>query len=259
MGALISSAFIDPADLPGCYRDDETNAVSCPFDDPMWGWGLVQVLSIMAVYGYILFTASNMLSDGSELLLLVPSIAGIVGSVVLPILGAVPDGAIMLFSGMGDDAQEQLAVGVGTLAGSTIMLLTIPWGCSIFSGAVPLDSNGLAAYSRRREPVPKGTRLSSRGVSPDGTIRSNAKVMVLTAMLYLIIQGPAFQYAQDATDGVMEKVAKVEHWFSIVGLITAIAAFIGCKLTQFEPTPKAFKRYSAPRLICCRVVPQTSR
>ena len=29
---------------------------------------------------------------GSELLLLVPSLAGIVGSVVLPILGAVPDG-----------------------------------------------------------------------------------------------------------------------------------------------------------------------
>ena len=35
-----------------------------------------------------------MISDGSELLLLVPSLAGLVGSVVLPVLGAVPDGAI---------------------------------------------------------------------------------------------------------------------------------------------------------------------
>lgn len=68
-----------------------------------------------------------MISDGSELLLLVPAVAGIVGSVVLPVLGAVPDGAIVLFSGMGDDAQEELSVGVGALAGSTIMLLTIPW------------------------------------------------------------------------------------------------------------------------------------
>lgn len=68
-----------------------------------------------------------MISNGSELLLLVPAVAGIVGSVVLPILGAVPDGAIVLFSGMGDDAQEELSVGVGALAGSTIMLLTIPW------------------------------------------------------------------------------------------------------------------------------------
>lgn len=73
------------------------------------------------------FSASNMISDGSELLLLVPSLAGVVGSVVLPVLGAVPDGAIVLFSGMGDDAQAQLSVGVGALAGSTIMLLTIPW------------------------------------------------------------------------------------------------------------------------------------
>lgn len=68
-----------------------------------------------------------MISDGSELLLLVPAVAGVVGSVVLPVLGAVPDGAIVLFSGLGDDAQEELSVGVGALAGSTIMLLTIPW------------------------------------------------------------------------------------------------------------------------------------
>jgi hypothetical protein len=69
----------------------------------------------------VLFVASNMISDGSELLLLLPSIAGIVGSCVLPVLGAVPDGMIVLFSGMGPDAQKQLDVGVGALAGSTIM------------------------------------------------------------------------------------------------------------------------------------------
>ena len=69
-------------------------------------WGMVQCLSLLVAYGYILFNASNMLSEGSELLLLVPSLAGLVGSIVLPILGAVPDGAIMLFSGLGDDAQR---------------------------------------------------------------------------------------------------------------------------------------------------------
>ena len=53
--------------------------------------------------------------------------AGLVGGVVLPLLGAVPDGAIILFSGLGDyeTAQETLSVGVGALAGSTIMLLTV--------------------------------------------------------------------------------------------------------------------------------------
>ena len=35
-----------------------------------------------------------MISDGSELLLLVPKWAGLIGSIVLPFLGAVPDSAI---------------------------------------------------------------------------------------------------------------------------------------------------------------------
>ena len=110
MGSAISRAFIDTDDLPGCIEVD--GDVDCSFGNEGWGWGLIQVLSIMGAYGLILFNASNMLSNGSELLLLVPSMSGIVGSVVLPILGAVPDGAIMLFSGLGEDAQNQLTVGV---------------------------------------------------------------------------------------------------------------------------------------------------
>lgn len=41
-------------------------------------------------------------------------------------------------AGMGPDAQSQLTVGVGALAGSTIMLLTIPWTLSIIGGRVNL-------------------------------------------------------------------------------------------------------------------------
>jgi len=42
--------------------------------------------------------------------------------VVLPLLGAVPDGAIMLFSGLGDieSAQETLSVGVGALVSTEL-------------------------------------------------------------------------------------------------------------------------------------------
>ena len=35
------------------------------------------------------------------------------GGVVLPILGAVPDCAIIVASGMGDDAQDKLSIGMG--------------------------------------------------------------------------------------------------------------------------------------------------
>ena len=88
------------------------------------------------VYAYILCQGSELISDGSELLLLVPALAGVVGSVVLPVLGAVPDGMMVLFSGIGDNAKEQIMVGVGTLAGSTVMLLTIAWYASVLGGRV---------------------------------------------------------------------------------------------------------------------------
>ncbi len=89
--------------------------------------GDCQRFFLLVVYGYILKLGSTLVSNGAELLLLVPSVSGLVGSVLLPVLGAVPDGAIVLFSGLGNDAQKQLSVGVGTLAGSTVMLTTIPW------------------------------------------------------------------------------------------------------------------------------------
>jgi len=102
--------------------------------------GLTGLLWLLLSYGYVLFKASNLISEGSDLLLLVPSLAGFVGGTVLPLLGAVPDGAILLFSGLGsiDTAQETLSVGVGALAGSTIMLLTVPWGLSVFAGRVDI-------------------------------------------------------------------------------------------------------------------------
>ena len=243
MGSLISKAFIDPNDLPGCFmnmtgvEEGEEGVVSCmsPFDDEgafqsEWAWGLIQVLSLMSIYGYVLFYASNMLSEGSELLLLVPSLAGLVGSVVLPILGAVPDGAIMLFSGLGPNAQEQLVVGVGALAGSTIMLLTIPWGLSIYYGRVPIQ-RGTAVYgskAKRTSAMGSDSGMGAFGVTPDGTIRTNSMLMIGTALIYLVIQGPAFAYAQESpenTPGVMDEVAGEEHWYALVGLVVALVAF----------------------------------
>lgn len=56
-------------------------------------------------------------------------------------------------------------VGVGALAGSTIMLLTIPWILSIYGGRVDMDgSTGLPTYSNRPKLSPENTSLSGSGV-----------------------------------------------------------------------------------------------
>lgn len=142
-----------------------------------------------------MYYASTLIAEGSDLLLLVPSMAGLVGGVVLPLLGAVPDAAIMLFSGLGDvnKAQDTLSVGIGALAGSTIMLLTIPWGMSVINGRVDIDpETGSANYLGKPKLTPQQglhTNLMYTGVRITDNVKNGAIVMMVTTIPYFLIQG----------------------------------------------------------------------
>lgn len=191
------------------------------------GYGFLHLLFLLIAYGYILSKSSQLISDGSELLLLIPSLAGIVGSVVLPVLGAVPDGAIVLFSGLGpaSEVKEQIAVGVGALAGSTIMLLTIPWALCIWQGRVDIGDNGYANYGKKPKLSPSNRRsLTQTGISPRRSIIVNGRLMILTAISYLIIQLAAFG-SNCATNGDCHP--SKEHWAALVALLSSVAFFLG--------------------------------
>uniref|UniRef100_A0A7S2FKF6 EF-hand domain-containing protein n=1 Tax=Octactis speculum TaxID=3111310 RepID=A0A7S2FKF6_9STRA len=166
-----------------------------------------------------------MISDGSELLLLVPSLAGVVGSCVLPILGAVPDGMIVLFSGTGPNAQEQLNVGVGALAGSTIMLLTIPWALSIYAGRVNIDSNGVPQYNKA------GRKMDGKvvGVGNDTSVRIGGSIMMITSVSYLLLQVPALFMENDS----IEEVAEGEKMFAALGFFLCVFLFVGYIIYQY--------------------------
>ena len=166
---------------------------------PAGGGGFVQLMCLTAVYAKLIFDGSTLISDGSELLLLVPSIAGIVGSVVLPVLGAVPDGAMVLFSGLGAASpaaqQAQLSVGIGALAGSTIMLLTLPWILALIAGRVTCI-DGEPNYKRKLVNKSDWT-MTGTGISVTPEISFNAKMMLLTCLPYVLIQAPAFAGRED--------------------------------------------------------------
>merc|ERR1719181_1632631 len=127
-----------------CLNAEEVSYPGSSFFIDPDGMNAWQLFFVFLVYGYVLFISADMIGDGAELLLLVPEYAGMVGSIVLPILGAIPDGMMVLFSGIGpiEVAQENVAVGVGALAGSTIMLLTLPWIISVYAGQVDMDESG---------------------------------------------------------------------------------------------------------------------
>jgi Ca2+/Na+ antiporter len=208
-------------------------------------YGVFQLLFLMAAYGYVLVNAATLIGDGAELLLLVPEYATLVGTLVLPILGAVPDGAIVLFSGMGADAQEQLSVGMGALAGSTIMLLTIPWFLAVYAGRVDIV-NGQCAYKPKKgeKKLTEGTPMGSAGVAPDQAVPNSCIIMLFTSITYIIIQAPAlFGHSADGSRNTTSLIKlipqdgdhgdiKGEKTFALVGMLFAGVLFVAVCVYQ---------------------------
>ncbi|KAI7734566.1 hypothetical protein M8C21_023737 [Ambrosia artemisiifolia] len=100
-------------------------------------------LFLILVYGYLMFVAATYLSAGSELLLEILG-PGLVGGLLLPSPGALPDAMLILVSGLTGSievAQEQVSVGMGLLAGSTVMLITVIWGACITVGKCDIQNS----------------------------------------------------------------------------------------------------------------------
>lgn len=187
--------------------------------------GVTGLIWLFLSYGFVLFQASGMISDGSELLLLVPELAGLVGGVVLPLLGSVPDGAIILFSGLGDIAvaQETLQVGVGALAGSTIMLLTVPFSLSVVAGRVDF-ARGQPNYFGHPKLDPTkdvASQLFTTGITITDAVQHSGVIMMLTTIPYLLIQVPAL-----FMHGPTEQVADHERWYAFSGLIVCLLGLL---------------------------------
>lgn len=243
------SFFINPGGLPGgrdwaaacSAADGEKSEAAALLADKLAcaaspTAGLVQVLTLLCVYGYVLYTASGLIAEGSELLLLVPSLRNIVGSIVLPVLGAIPDGCIVFFSGLGENAQEEISVGVGALAGSTSMLLTVPWFLSVLAGRVNIRPDGSTNYTRLHRQgrwsklmPPGNASLEGTGVQPMPAVAISGKIMALTAFTYVVIQAAAVStgnyYAADQTNSTTSAAAKAEKLPAAICFFVAMAFF----------------------------------
>ena len=219
------------------------------------GWsGDVQLMFLLGVYSYILYIACSLISEGADLLMLT-KYSKLVGSCVLPVLGAVPDGAIVLFSGIGPEAQTQLKVGIGALAGSTVMLLTIPWVLAVYGGRVDIDAKtGDAVYQPATKGEPRLTpssdglfsssQLLGTGVGTQANpacIKVMAWWMVATSLPLVIIQLAAF-VAWDVDDE------------AALGRKESIAALVAF-LYSVSTAPTARRTEPPPRFV---VVPITS-
>jgi Ca2+/Na+ antiporter len=166
----------------------------------------------------------------------------------------------VLFSGVGPVAiaQENVAVGVGALAGSTIMLLTLPWVLSVYGGLVDMDYVGncigyKAAASKRWT---EGAR--SHGIEFLDGVTKNSKLMVITSLTYFVIQIPAlFVDDQRATTHIgkhylaeiMSESASEQIW-AVCGALLSLFFFFGYLYLQYlaslQEEPSSFLKPLLP-------------
>lgn len=173
-------------------------------------------LLLMIFYGAILGIAAKCISDGAELLLDLGCSPSLIGGIVLPLLGAVPDSAIIIVSGLGADAQSKLSVGMGTLAGSTIMLLTAAWAGSLAIGKCDLGSSGEAIEGTGYGKV----KCFNQGVTILPSVKTAVGIMLLTSLSYFIVQGADWHFGPHNFGPQPEYVRKA-------ALATMIICFIG--------------------------------
>ena len=149
---------------------------------------IVGNIVMVIFYGLTLGIAAKLISDGAELLLDLGLPAGLIGGVILPVLGAVPDCAMIAVSGLGpkEEAQIQLSVGMGTLAGSTILLLSVAWSISLFLGRVDLVKEGKRTVGIDRQAT--GFKLFKQGAEISNQVTVVAVIMIVTSLPYLIVQ-----------------------------------------------------------------------
>ncbi|KAF7106668.1 hypothetical protein CFC21_107386 [Triticum aestivum] len=153
-------------------------------------------LFLVLAYGFLNYKVRvTFLTAGSDLLLetIGPGYAGGHGHVVtllLPMLGALPDALLVLASGLsgsGEKAQNQVLVGMGLLAGSTIFLLTVVWGTCVFAGKCDIGPNGVAIDSKDT----KGWfRFTGSGISTDNETSWTARIMAICVIPFAIALFP---------------------------------------------------------------------
>ncbi|KAL6626951.1 hypothetical protein ACP70R_030677 [Stipagrostis hirtigluma subsp. patula] len=180
-------------------------------------------LFLVLAYGFLMYKAATYLSSGSELLLEIMG-PGLVGGLLLPILGALPDALLVLVSGLSgskETAQSQVLIGMGLLAGSTVFLLTLLWGTCVVVGKCDLGPDGKAVDSTDT----KGFSLTGTGITTDVQTSYAARIVGISVIPFIIAQ--------------FAKIVKTHHGKRIAALLALIVSFLlvlgYCLYQVFQP------------------------
>ncbi|KAL8032050.1 hypothetical protein ABFX02_13G068600 [Erythranthe guttata] len=154
-------------------------------------WGHV---FLIVVYEYLLFHGESYVAAGGERIFKILG-PGVFGACAFQIIGAFPEALILLVSGLINNkevAQECVLTGVGLLAGSSILLLTLVWGTCVILGSQHFPNSSQSSDSTNQNPI-QNFFLSlwpGYGVVTDSWTGYTARIMLISAIPFTIIQFP---------------------------------------------------------------------
>ncbi|GFP79734.1 nudix hydrolase 15 mitochondrial [Phtheirospermum japonicum] len=144
-------------------------------------WGL---LFLIVVYEILLSIGGQYVANGSNLFFQIIG-PGVFGASLFQFLGTIPQIVLVLVSSLSGStaaAQQRATLGMGLVAGTTVMLLTLIWGSSVILGSYDLSQSITAADNSA------STVKAGYGVTTDVETSYTARIILVTLVPFLILQ-----------------------------------------------------------------------
>ncbi|KAK6124223.1 hypothetical protein DH2020_042059 [Rehmannia glutinosa] len=144
-------------------------------------WGL---LFLIVVYEILLSLGGKYVAIGSDLFFQITG-PGLFGASLFQFLGTIPQIVLVLVSSLSgslEAAQQRATLGMGLVAGTTVMLLTLIWGTSVVLGSYDLSEVITIDKSESKKNTSKGY-----GIVTDAETSYTARIMLITLAPFLIL------------------------------------------------------------------------
>ncbi|KAL8046619.1 hypothetical protein ABFX02_08G188700 [Erythranthe guttata] len=151
-------------------------------------------LFLIVVYEFLLFRGESYVASGGERIFKILG-PGVFGASAFQVIGSLPEALILLASGLlsnEESAEEFVVTGVGLLAGSTILILTLLWGTCVILGGQRFPHHTSSDHPKNQNPLEKilFSLWPGYGVLTDTETNYTARIMLLSVVPLALMQVP---------------------------------------------------------------------
>ena len=129
-------------------------------------------------------------------------------------------------------------MGMGTLAGSTVMLLTVAWSASLFTARCDLDERNTAIDKMMNN----GFSFTKQGVTLLPDIKVSIYTMLMTSLTYLVVQSADWYWGATLTVGQPEYV-RVAALATMIVCLLALVGYLAFSIFDGKSNERVVRLY----------------